>query len=100
MDRIATKTKKHLSFKSLQQSLSSHLHNVEDHRRQGSCNYSLHDAVISGFACMYFQDPSLAEFQRHLEERQHKNNLRNLFGVEDIPGDSQIKGSEQLIFNH
>lgn len=91
MGRTATKTKKHLSFKSLRQTLSSHLLNIEDHRRQGSCNYSLHDAVMSGFACMYFQDPSIAEFQRHLEQGQHQNNLRTLFGVECIPKDSQLR---------
>jgi len=91
MNRTAIKTKKHLNFKSLQQSLSSHFLNIEDHRRQGSCDHSLHDALMSGFACMYFQDPSLAEFQRHLEEEQHQNNLRTLFGVESIPKDSQLR---------
>lgn len=91
MARTAIKTKKHLNFNSLRQALSNHLLDIKDHRRQGSCDYSLHDAVMSGFACMYFQDPSLAEFQRRLEEGQHQNNLRTLFGVECIPKDSQLR---------
>jgi len=91
MKPTAIKTKKHLNFQSLQQCFSSHIMNINDHRRQGSCEYTLHDALMSGFACMYFQDPSLAEFQRHLEEGKHQNNLRTLFGVERIPKDSQLR---------
>jgi len=91
MARVATKIKKHLNFNSLRQSLSNHLLNIDDPRRQGSCDFTLHDAVMSGFACMYFQDPSLAQFQRHMEEGQHQNNLRTLFGVEQIPKDSQLR---------
>ena len=43
------------------------------------------------FACMYFQDSSLLQFQRLVEEKEGRNNLRNLFGVENIPKDSQLR---------
>lgn len=46
---------------------------------------------MSAFACMYFQDPSLAQFQLRMEEEQHRNNLTTIFGVEQIPGDSQLR---------
>lgn len=91
MPRKATSTKKHLKFDSLREAVSTHLLNIEDHRIQGRCDHTLHDAVMSGFACMYFQDPSVSEFQRRMEVDRNQNNLRNLFGVETIPKDSQLR---------
>lgn len=49
---------------------------------------------MSGFAMMYFQDPSLLQFQRRMEEANQQNNLRNMFDVDVIPGDTQLR--EQL----
>jgi len=52
---------------------------------------SIHDAVLSGFACMYFQDPSLLQFQQRLQEAQQANNLKTLFDVEVIPKETQMR---------
>jgi len=84
-------SKKHLSFKSLRKSLSKQIENFEDQRQTGKLSYSQHDALMSGFACMYFQDPSLLQFQQKMGEAQNKNNLRTLFGVRDIPESTQLK---------
>ncbi|MBT7080531.1 MAG: transposase [Chloroflexi bacterium] len=100
--------KKHLSFTALRTAFSKHLLSLSDMRQESKCQHSLHDAVMSAFACMYFQDPSLAEFQRRMEEEQQLNNMRTLFNVTRIPRDSQLRGiidavpSEQLgpIFAH
>ena len=91
MARISTTMKKHLRFDSLRKSLSMNLRNIDDNRLQSRCEYSLHDVAMSGFACMYFQDPSLSEFQRRMEEDKHQNNLRNIFGVKNIPKESQLR---------
>ncbi len=40
---------------------------------------------------MYFQDPSMLQFQKRLEDGIHNNNLKTLFQVQSIPKDSQIK---------
>ncbi len=40
---------------------------------------------------MYFQDPSILQFQKRLEAGIHNNNLKTLFRVESIPKDSQMK---------
>ncbi len=69
----------------MKQAISSHFHAIKDNREQGKCDYSQHDVLMSAFACMYFQDPSLSEFQKHMEEEQHQNNCRTLFNVEKIP---------------
>lgn len=55
MSRVATTVKKHLDFESLRESLSTSLLNISDHRQVSSCSHSLHDAVMSAFACMFFR---------------------------------------------
>lgn len=86
-----TKQKKHLSFSALKSAVSSHFGTIIDNRQQNKCDYSQHDVLMSAFACMYFQDPSLAQFQKRMEEVHHKNNLQTIFGVEQIPKDSQLR---------
>lgn len=91
MSRVSVKPKKHLDFIALRQSFSSHLLTLEDHRVVSRCTHTLHDAVMSAFACMFFQDPSLSQFQKRLDEHENRNNLRTLFNVETIPKDSQLR---------
>jgi len=86
-----TKQKKHLSFAALRQALSSHFNAIEDPRQQGKCRFSYHDVLMSGFACMYFQDPSLASFQKRMQQEQGLSNLQTLFAVEQSPKDSQLR---------
>jgi hypothetical protein len=83
--------KKHLSFASLRHKLSSYFHQVEDRRQSSKSEYSLHDALMSGFACMHLQDPSLLHFQKRLEEERGLSNLQNLFGVTQIPESTQMR---------
>jgi len=46
---------------------------------------------MSGFATMCFQDPTILQFQKRLEDEIHNNNLKTLFQLESIPKDSQMK---------
>jgi hypothetical protein len=50
------------------------------------------DILMSCFAMFFFQDPSLLQFQRRLEKKKQRNNLRSMFGVAKVPCDSQIRG--------
>ena len=86
-----TKQKKHLSFTALKKALSSHFNAFDDPRQQGKCEFSYHDVLMSAFSCMYFQDPSLAQFQQRMKEEQGKSNLQTLFEVKNIPQDSQLR---------
>lgn len=52
---------------------------IADSRQQNKCDYSQHDILMSAFACIFFQDPSLLHFQKRLEQNQQRNNLRNTF---------------------
>ncbi|MCL0083093.1 hypothetical protein M1N77_00985 [Thermodesulfovibrionales bacterium] len=83
--------KKHLGFGSLRHRLSSLFQGIPDNREAVKTNYSIHDAMMSGFACMYFQDPSLLQFQQYLKEAENRDNLQTLFGVNDIPKDTQLR---------
>jgi hypothetical protein len=83
--------KKHLNFTVLRRKLSTVLNNVPEFRQKAKVSISIHDAVMSGFACMYFQDPSLLQFQKRMQEEQHSNNLKTLFGVENIPKEAQMR---------
>jgi hypothetical protein len=85
------KIKKHLSFSSLRKALSSHFGEIPDERQAAKTKISQHDMLMSGFACMYFQDPSLLQFQIRMQDDQHRNNLRTLFDVETIPKETQMR---------
>ena len=64
---------------------------IPEQRQESKINISQHDALMSGFACMHFQAPSLLQFQKQLEDDQNQNNLRTLFGVQDIPKETQMR---------
>ena len=85
------KVKKHLSFKKLRRSFSSLVRKFPDKREAGKIVFSLHDAVMSGFACMFFQDPSLLDFQRRMAKTRDFSNMSSLFNVKKIPDDSQLR---------
>jgi hypothetical protein len=83
--------KKHLSFTALRKSLSEHFRHIDDRRQSAKVDYSLHDCLMSGFAMMFFQDPSLLAFQQRLQDGIQKNNLTTIFDVSDIPKDTQMR---------
>jgi hypothetical protein len=58
--------KKHLSFSGLRKTISKRLLQIEEFRK-GDLEYTLHDCFMSGLAMMFFQDPSLLQFQRRLQ---------------------------------
>ena len=83
--------KKHLSFTALRKSLSEHFRQIDDRRQSAKVDYSLHDCLMSGYAMMFFQDPSILAFQRRLQDGIQKNNLTTMFNVSDIPKDTQMR---------
>jgi len=83
--------KTHLSFNALRKTLSARLESISDCRQAAKISHSIHDVFMSGYAMMYFQDPSVLQFQQRLEDEIHNNNLRTLFQVQTIPKDSQMR---------
>lgn len=85
------KIKKHLSFSGLRQGVSKIFRSISDWRQPKKVDISIHDALMCGFACMHFQDPSLIQFQKRVQEQEHRNNLQTLFDVKEIPKETQMR---------
>jgi hypothetical protein len=83
--------KKDLSFTALRRRLSRVFLGISDGRDPEKTHHTIHDVMMSGLAMMYFQEPSLLQFQRSLEDEGHTNNLKTLFTVTSIPKDSQMR---------
>ena len=90
--------KKHLSFSALREALSDQFAKVVDWRQGAKVDYTLHDCLMSGFAMMLFQDPSLLAFQQRMQDSIQNNNLHNIFQVGAIPKDSQFRSVLDLVF--
>ena len=83
--------KKHLGFSALRDVLSEKARGLPDDRQEGKVDHSVHNVVMCAFAAMYFQDPSLLQFQKRMEDARQTSNLKSLFYVGSIPGDKQIR---------
>jgi hypothetical protein len=64
---------------------------VADGRVTEQCRYALADTLMSGFAVMFFQHPSLLQFQRAMEKKRQRCNLQTIFGVHAVPSDTQMR---------
>jgi len=71
--------------------LSKRFSQIKDARDPDRTTYKMHDFFITGFAMMYFQDPSLLTFQRRLQKGCNCNNLKIMFNIESIPKDTQLR---------
>src|ERR1700733_996936 len=83
--RTAT-LRKHLSADALIQLVRSRLATIPD-SRPPDVAISLTDALMSAFAMFSLKDPSLLAFDR----RRGEDNLRSLFGLENVPCDTQMR---------
>jgi len=88
--------KKHLSFSSIRQTIADKFATIQDTRAANSSN-SIVDVVLSGLACMYYQSPSLLEFQRKMEKKEQRNNLRSMFTVQELPTDQGMRHIIDLV---
>jgi len=83
-------SKKHLSFSAIRNMIADNLVTIKDTRSANNSN-SIVDVMLSGLACMYYQSPSLLEFQRKMERKEQRNNLRSMFKVKNLPTDQGMR---------
>lgn len=83
--------KKHLGFSSLIKTISHRVLQIEDTRQEAKVSHEIHDCCMSGLAMMFFQDPSMLEFQTRLQKLININNLKTMFGVSSIPKSTQLR---------
>lgn len=89
--------KKHLSFTALKNTMAECFRQIRDTRQVAKVDHCLHDILMSGFAMMFFQDPSILCFQRRLQEHTQRNNLSTVFGIGSIPKETQMRDILDLI---
>jgi DDE_Tnp_1-associated len=82
---------KSLTLEAIVDLLASTFGEVEDPRAPDQLRYPLHDTLMSGFAVMFFQHPSLLQFQRAMEQKRRRCNLQTIFRVHEVPSDTQMR---------
>lgn len=82
----ARKVRKQLSADALYAMLGERFATIPDHR-QPDATIPLRDALLSAFAMFSLKDPSLLAF----DERRSDANMKALFGIEQIPSDTQLR---------
>jgi hypothetical protein len=82
---------KSVTLEAIVKVLSTTFGGAADGRVTEQCRYALADTVMSGFAMMFFQHPSLLQFQRAMEKKRQRCNLQTIFGVHAVPSDTQMR---------
>ena len=79
------KTRRHLSADGLLTLIKERFQKIPDPRPNPVI--PLCDVLLSGLALFALKDPSLLAF----DERRHERNLHTLFGIEQVPCDTQLR---------
>ena len=83
--------KKNLNLTSLINKISGIFRKVPDIRRQSHCLYKQADVMMGALSCMFFQEPSWLQFQKHMDAGLGDNNMKHLFNVSNLPKESQVR---------
>jgi hypothetical protein len=78
--------RKHLSADVLYEMLRAQCERITDPRGPGA-TIRLPDSVMAAFAMFVIKDPSLLAF----DGRRNDQNMKNLFGIETVPSDTQMR---------
>src|SRR6266849_3776953 len=82
---------KSLTLEAIIELLATTFGELEDPRAADQLTYPLRDTVMSGFALMFFQHPSLLQFQRAMQQKRRRCNLQTIFGMHEVPSDTQMR---------
>ncbi len=80
-----------LTFEAIISRLRRQFESVEREEKSASYDYPLSDVLMSGFAMLFFQDPSLLAFQERMLKKHQRCNLQTMFGVGAVPKESQMR---------
>jgi hypothetical protein len=64
---------------------------MADTRDPRRITWELPAVLMSAVARLFFQHPSLLAYQRRMQQRSGRSNLERVFGVEEIPSDTQMR---------
>jgi len=82
---------KKLTFDAFRDELAQTFAQIEDTRDPQRLTWELPAVLMSAFAMLFFQHPSLLEYQRRMKQRTGQSNLERVFGVVAIPSDTQMR---------
>jgi hypothetical protein len=82
---------KTLTFDAFRDDLATTFAQIDDRRDPQRLTWELPAVLMSAFAMLFFQHPSLLEYQRRMKQQMGQSNLERVFGVEAIPSDTQMR---------
>ncbi len=71
--------------------LLKHFSRIADHRDRERIDHELKDVCMGALAMFCFQDPSLLQFQKRTKAPILGANLLNLWSIESVPSDTQMR---------
>jgi hypothetical protein len=82
---------KQLTFEAFRDGLATTFDQIADSRDSRRSTWELPAVLRSAFAMLFFQHPSLLEYQRRMQQRTGRSNLERILAVEKIPSDTQMR---------
>lgn len=83
--------RKNLSAPGMYKTIYMEFSKIEDQRSHRQTTISLADSLMSGLAMFSLKYPSLLQFDRERGDDAVENNLKTLYGINDIPSDTQMR---------
>lgn len=83
--------RKHLSAQGLLEEIRSSFSRISEKPKKRANQYTLVDCLMSGLAVFGLKSPSLLDFDQSREEENVRYNLKQLYGVERAPCDTQLR---------
>jgi hypothetical protein len=82
---------KSLTFEALRDLLARTFKKIPDERAPERVKWQLHSVLMSAFAMLFFQHPSLLNYQRRMKDKRGLSNLERVFQINDLPSDTQMR---------
>jgi len=80
-----------LTFDAFRDLLATTFAAIADPRDPRRITWEMPAVLMSAFAMLFFQHPSLLEYQRRMQKRTGQSNLERVFQVEELPSDTQMR---------
>jgi hypothetical protein len=82
---------KKLTFDAFRDELATTFAQIADPRDPARLTWEMPAVLMSAFAMLFFQHPSLLEYQRRMQQQTGQSNLERVFRVAAIPSDTQMR---------
>lgn len=82
---------KQLTFDAFQDMLATTFAAIADQRDPRRITWELPAVLMSAVAMLFFQYPSLLEYQRRMQQRTGRSHMERVFQVEELPSDTQMR---------